>query len=162
MDKEIVDVLDYLKETPANTNPSVLSGLLGKVKASGASDLTDYPTKEEVQELVDSYIDPEELNAAVQDLVAKTDLGEYAKKSETVGKSTYDHEMEIMNGKFQTMSSIEMDLDRRVEYLETRNEDNELAIGNLNGMLIDVESGDNRIERLEGQIFTNEGISIVG
>ena len=106
MDKEIMDVLDYLKETPANTNPSVLNGLLNKVKASGASDLTDYPTKEEVQELVDSYIDPEELHAAVQDLVAKTDLGEYAKKSETVGKSTYDHEMEIMNGKLQTMSSI--------------------------------------------------------
>lgn len=155
MDKEIMDVLDYLKETPANTNPSVLNGLLNKVKASGASDLTDYPTKEEVQELVDSYIDPEELNAAVQDLVAKTDLGEYAKKSETVGKSTYDHEMEIMNGKLQTMSSIEMDLDSRVDTLEND------IIPELQAGVYEAVSVRTDLDYAYWEIFDSQGYSII-
>ena len=148
-----VSILDIKEEVDDLKQSSASKTYVNKTvkKAIDDIDIEQYITEEEIQKAVKDL--------ALDDYAKKEDLEDYAKKSDTVNKSTYNHEMEIMNGKIQNVSAIEMDLDRRVEYLEERNTDNETAIGNLNQAIFDSETGNNRIEMLENEVFDEDGQS---
>ena len=101
--KEEVDDLKQSSASKTYVNDTVK-------KAIDDIDIEQYITEEEIQKAVKDL--------ALDDYAKKEDLEDYAKKSDTVNKSTYNHEMEIMTGKIQNVSNIEMDLDRRIESLE--------------------------------------------